>query len=108
MLYEQLLINRSCIYKNKFTNTASIKIIKRYCLKYECWFQSIKTQIITLIIIALIAVIISPFIPHNLGSLDYPVHLDLNFSSGSIQISSGPSQDQSPGNCDGVYDLRQT
>ena len=32
MLYEQLLINRNHIYKNKFTNTVSIKSIEQYFL----------------------------------------------------------------------------
>ena len=32
MLYEQLLINKTCIYKNKFTNSGFIEMIRQYVL----------------------------------------------------------------------------
>ncbi len=41
MLYEQLLINRNSIYKNKFINTVSIKSIKQYVLRFKCWAKSL-------------------------------------------------------------------
>ena len=46
MFYEQLLINRNNIYKNKFTNTVSIKMIEQYVLRYKCWAKSGKNYII--------------------------------------------------------------
>jgi hypothetical protein len=48
MICEQLLINRNHIYKNKFINTVSIKMIEQYVLQYECWAKNIKRQIINL------------------------------------------------------------
>ena len=48
MLYEQLLINRNCIYKNKLINTVSMKSIEQYALRYQCWAKSIQRQIINL------------------------------------------------------------
>ena len=44
MLYEQLLINRNCIYKNKFTNTIFVKLIVQYVLRYQCWAKPFSKQ----------------------------------------------------------------
>ena len=35
IFYKQLLINKKCIYKDKFTNTFFINLIEQYVLKYE-------------------------------------------------------------------------
>ena len=48
MLYEQLLINRNCIYKNKFINTVSMKSIEQYVYRCECRAKSIQKRIINL------------------------------------------------------------
>ena len=48
MLYEQLLIDKNSIYKNKFTNTVFVKSIVQYVLRYQCRAKSIRKQIINL------------------------------------------------------------
>ena len=48
MLYEQLLINRNCIYKNKFINTVFVRLVEQYVLRYKCWAKSVQKQIINL------------------------------------------------------------
>jgi hypothetical protein len=44
MLYKQLLINKNCIYKNKFMNTIFIKLMEQYVLRYKYWAKDIKNK----------------------------------------------------------------